>query len=335
MSILVTGGIGYIGSHTIITLLEEGNDIIAVDNLSNSSLDVLEKIELITRKKIKFYNSDVRDKSSLRNIFLDNKIDSVIHFAALKSVSESINSPIEYYDNNIGSLLSILDIIKEFDVKKFIFSSSATVYDAKNIMPVNEESSIGNTTNPYGTSKLIAEKILQDTAISLPHLSIIILRYFNPVGAHPSGLIGENPKGIPNNLIPYINQVAAGEIDHLKVYGNDYPTHDGTGIRDYIHVMDLAKGHLVALTEIGNLGKLSIFNLGTGVGYSVLDIIHTFEKVNSVKIPFRFYPRRSGDIAECWAEINKSKEVLNWSARYSLEDMLKDSWRFQKKLAGL
>lgn len=330
MSILVTGGAGYIGSHTVIELLEHDMDVIIIDDLSNSSEKSVVNISRITGKKVKFFNFDIRDKNTLRKIFDENTIESVIHFAGYKSVSESVVNPLSYYDNNINSLLVLLDVMKEYNVKNIIFSSSATVYDSNNTMPVNENSVIGNTTNPYGTTKLISEKILHDVSISSPEMSIIILRYFNPVGAHESGLIGEDPKGIPNNLTPYITQVAVGKLDHLKIYGNDYPTPDGTGIRDYIHVMDLASGHLKALEKIDFLKKLSIFNLGNGQGYSVLQVVHTFEKVNSVKIPFKFYPRRPGDISECWSNAEKAQRELGWSTKYSLEDMLRDSWKWQK-----
>lgn len=334
MKILVTGGTGYIGSHTCVELLNNGYDVVVIDSLVNSKEDVVSKIEEITGKKIAFYQGDVRDEKLLKGIFLDNKIDAVIHFAGLKAVGESVQKPIEYYQNNLDSALTLLKIMKENDVKKIIFSSSATVYgDSKNV-PFKEDYEVGGTTNPYGTSKLFIEHMLNDVWISDNDFGIVILRYFNPIGAHKSGLIGDNPNGIPNNLMPYITKVALGELSELNVFGDDYPTHDGTGVRDYIHVVDLAVGHVKALNKALNSHGVFIYNLGTGVGYSVLDVVKAFEKENHISIPYVIKPRRDGDIAICYADVDKAFHELGFKAEHSLSDMVKDSYHFcinQKK----
>ncbi|EAV7066390.1 UDP-glucose 4-epimerase GalE [Salmonella enterica] len=332
MLILVTGGAGYIGSHTIISLLENNYNVIVLDNLCNSSLESIKRVEKITNKKIKFYLGDVRDKVFLESIFCDNKIDAVIHFAALKSVGESNNYPLDYYSNNVTGTLSLLEVMKRFDVSKMIFSSSATVYGAKNIAPNKESDPIGGTTNPYGTSKYMMELILQDLCKSDPSFSIVSLRYFNPTGAHSSGMIGENPNDIPNNLIPYISKVAQKKLQKLHVFGNDYPTKDGTGIRDYIHVSDLALGHVKALDYIFlNNINYEAFNLGTGRGYSVLEVVRMFEKVSNTLIPFDFCERRNGDIAISWACADLARKKLNWETTRDLKEMLEDVWRWQVK----
>ncbi|EAA9218762.1 UDP-glucose 4-epimerase GalE [Salmonella enterica] len=332
MLILVTGGAGYIGSHTIISLLENNYNVIVLDNLCNSSLESIKRVEKITNKKIKFYLGDVRDKVFLESIFCDNKIDAVIHFAALKSVGESNNYPLDYYSNNVTGTLSLLEVMKRFDVSKMIFSSSATVYGTKNISPNKETDMIGGTTNPYGSSKYMMELILQDFCKSESNFSIISLRYFNPTGAHSSGMLGENPNGIPNNLIPYISKVAQKKISKLQIFGNDYPTKDGTGIRDYIHVTDLAFGHVKSLDYIfSNDINYEVFNLGTGRGYSVLEVIRMFEKVSNTTIPFEFCERRAGDIAESWACADLAKNKLKWQAKKDLKEMLQDVWHWQIK----
>lgn len=332
MFILVTGGAGYIGSHTIISLLENNYNVIVLDNLCNSSFEAIKRVEKITHKKINFYLGDVRDKSLLESIFCDHKINAVIHFAALKSVGESNRYPLDYYSNNLTGTLNLLEIMKQFDVHKMIFSSSATVYGAKNIAPNKESAPIGGTTNPYGTSKYMMELILQDLCKSDPNFSIVSLRYFNPTGAHSSGMIGENPNDIPNNLIPYISKVAQKKLQKLHVFGNDYPTKDGTGIRDYIHVSDLALGHVKALDYIFlNNINYEAFNLGTGRGYSVLEVVRMFEKVSNTIIPFEFCERRAGDIAESWACADLAKSKLKWQATKDLKDMLQDVWHWQIK----
>ena len=328
MKILVTGGTGYIGSHTCVELLNNNYEVVILDNLVNSKEDVVDKIQSISGKKLTFYCGDVRDETLLNEIFSENKIDAVIHFAGLKAVGESVQKPLEYYQNNLDSTLVLLKTMKKFNVKKIIFSSSATVYgDNKNI-PFKEEYKTGGTTNPYGTSKLFIEHILNDVYVSDDEFSIVILRYFNPIGAHKSGLIGDNPNGIPNNLMPYITKVAVGELPYLNIFGNDYPTKDGTGVRDYIHVTDLAIGHVRALNKILNDKGIHIYNLGTGVGYSVLDIVNAFEKVNNIKIPYVIKERREGDIAKCYADPSKAKQELGFEAKYTIEDMVKDSYQF-------
>ena len=331
MSILVTGGTGYIGSHTVVELLNEGKKVIIIDNFSNSKPSVLEAIKKITNKDFKFYEINYLDKEALENVFEENKdIEAVMNFAGYKAVGESVKKPIKYYINNISGALTLLDTMKKYNVKKFVFSSSATVYGEPEKIPITEECKVGGTTNPYGTTKLFIEQILKDIYNSDNSWDIAILRYFNPVGAHESGLIGEEPQGIPNNLMPYITQVAVGKLKELGVFGNDYPTPDGTGVRDYIHVVDLAKGHVKAIDYADAHKGTEIFNLGTGVGYSVLDIVKTFSKVNNVEIPYQIKPRRAGDIAECYADPTKAKEVLGWTAEKTLEDMCRDSWNWQK-----
>ena len=331
MKILVTGGCGYIGSHTCVELLNEGYDVVIVDNLVNSSIDVLEKIEKITRKEVVFYRGDVRDEELMVSIFREHKIDAVIHFAGLKAVGESVQKPILYYQNNLDSTLTLLKVMKKFNVSKIIFSSSATVYGSLNKVPFKESDMLGRTTNPYGTSKLMLEKILEDVVVADPNFGVTILRSFNPIGAHKSGLIGDNPNGIPNNLMPYITKVAVGELAMLNVFGNDYPTKDGTGVRDYIHVVDLAIGHLKALQNVMSSHGVSIYNLGTGVGYSVLEVIEAFEEENNIKVPYVIQPRRDGDIAECYADVSKAEKELGFKAQYGIKDMVRDSYQFYCK----
>ena len=330
MSILVTGGAGYIGSHTVVELLNRKEEIIIVDNFCNSKPEMLDKIKMITNKDFKFYEVDLLDKEGLNKVFEENpNIDSVIHFAGLKAVGESVAKPIEYYHNNITGTLILLDVMKQHNCKKMVFSSSATVYGDPATVPIKEDFPL-STTNPYGSTKLMIEQILKDVYISVNDWSIILLRYFNPIGAHESGLIGENPNGIPNNLLPYINQVACGKLDYLRVFGNDYNTIDGTGVRDYIHVVDLAKGHLKALDKARNFNGVEAYNLGTGTGYSVLQIVKAFEDANNIEIKYKIVERRPGDIATCYADPSKAKNELGWEAKKSIEDMCKDSWRFTK-----
>lgn len=329
MAILVTGGTGYIGSHTSIELLNRGEEIVIVDNLSNSKIEMCDKIKEITGKDFKFYKVDLLDKENLRKVFEENDINEVIHFAGLKAVGESCQKPIEYYHNNITGTLILLELMKEFDCKKIVFSSSATVYGNPKTVPIKEDFPL-STTNPYGSTKLMIEQILTDVQKSDNDWSIILLRYFNPIGAHESGKIGENPNGIPNNLMPYINYVACGKLDHLNVFGNDYNTPDGTGVRDYIHVVDLAIGHLKAIDKVRNSKGVMAYNLGTGIGYSVLDIVKAFENANDIKIKYEIAPRRAGDIAICYADPTKAKEELGWQATKNLEQMCKDSWRYTK-----
>ena len=327
MSILITGGAGYIGSHTCIEMQNAGYDVVVIDNLDNSSSESIRRVEAITGKKVKFYKDDVRDKSALRRIFTENKIDAVIHFAGLKAVGESVAKPIEYYHNNITGTLILLDIMKKYNCKKIVFSSSATVYGDPETVPIKEDFPL-STTNPYGSTKLMIEQILRDVYISDNDWSIILLRYFNPIGAHESGLIGENPNGIPNNLLPYINQVACGKLECLSVFGNDYDTVDGTGVRDYIHVVDLAKGHLKALDKARNFNGVEAYNLGTGTGYSVLQIVKAFEDATGVEVKYKIVERRPGDIATCYADSTKAKNELGWTAEKGIEEMCKDAWRF-------
>lgn len=329
--ILVTGGCGYIGSHTVVELLDDNRDVIIVDNFSNSSPNILDSIKEITNKNFKFYKIDITSEDNLEVVFKENKIDSVIHFAALKAVGESVEKPLEYYYNNLNSTLVLLKLMKKYNVKNFVFSSSATVYGSPKTLPINEDFPL-STTNPYGASKLIIENILKDICKADSSFNVAILRYFNPVGAHESGLIGENPNGIPNNLMPYITKVSIGELPFLNVYGNDYNTHDGTGVRDYIHVLDLANGHLKALDKLNESLGLVIYNLGTGNGYSVLDLVNTYSKVNNVDIPYKIVERRPGDIAKCFADPTKANKELNWFCKYNLEDMCKDAHHFQSNL---
>lgn len=332
MAILLPGGAGFIGSHTAIELLEAGKEIIIIDDFSNSTPKVLEAIKKITNKDFKFYEMDYKDPKKLETIFQENKIDAVINFAGFKAVGESVQKPIEYYSNNISGALVLLDMMKKYDCKKFIFSSSATVYGNPEKIPLTEDCRVGGTTNPYGNTKLFIEQILKDLYVSDNTWDICILRYFNPVGAHKSGFIGEEPQGIPNNLMPYIVRVANGQLKELSVFGDDYDTPDGTGVRDYIHVVDLAKGHLKAFAKIEKEGKgLFIYNLGTGTGYSVLDMIKAFEKATKKTVPYKIVPRRAGDIATCYADPKKAKEELGWEATKTLDDMCRDSWNYISK----
>lgn len=328
MTILVTGGAGYIGSHTCVELLEKGYDVVVADNFCNSSPKSMQRVGEITGKSVKLYEGDVRDRQFLEKIFAENNIDWVIHFAGLKAVGESCAKPILYYDNNIGGTLSLVKVMAEHGCKKLVFSSSATVYGDPEVLPITEECKTGGTTNPYGTSKLYQEKILSDMYEADKEWTVVLLRYFNPVGAHESGLIGEDPSGIPNNLTPYISKVAIGELKEIGVFGNDYPTHDGTGVRDYIHVVDLAKGHVCAIEKICRSG-VYVYNLGTGIGYSVLDVIHAFEKACGHKLAYSIKPRRPGDIAACYADASKAKRDLGWSAKLGLDDMCASLWKWQ------
>ena len=330
-TVLVTGGAGFIATHTDIELLNKGYDVISVDNYGNSSPVALERVEQITGKPVKRYDGDVRDEALMERVFAENNIDWVIHFAGLKAVGESVAKPIEYYDNNLYSTLVLLKVMKKHNVKKIIFSSSATVYGTPKELPITEETPTGGTTNPYGTSKLFQEQILRDVHVADPSWTIVLLRYFNPIGAHESGLIGEDPKGIPNNLVPYIAQVAVGKLDHLNVFGDDYDTPDGTGVRDYIHVVDLARGHVKAINYIFTNPGLDIINLGTGVGYSVLDMVRAFAKACGKEIPYEIKPRREGDIAMCYADPAKAARVLGWKAERGLEEMCEDTWRWQSQ----
>lgn len=331
MTILVTGGCGYIGSHTCIQLIKQGIDPVIIDNLYNGKEIVLDRIKKITGKRPRFYQGDIRNKDLLDTIFKENNIKGVIHFAGLKAVGESVRKPLEYYDVNVYGTINLLDAMKKANVKKFIFSSSATVYGSQPIIPYIETMETGEPTQPYGRSKLFIEKILQDLSIADQDWSITILRYFNPVGAHPSGLIGEDPQGIPNNLMPYITQVAIGKLDSLAVFGNDYETRDGTCIRDFIHVMDLAEGHLAALKYNDTQSGVNIFNLGSGQGNSVLEVIATFENVFRKKLPYHFAPRRDGDLPAYWANADRAKKLLNWETKLNLHDMVQDSWNWQSK----
>ncbi len=327
MKILVTGGCGYIGSHTCVELLNKGYEVIIIDNLSNSKEDVIDKIKKITSKSVKFYNGDLRDKTLLDKIFKENIIDAVIHFAGLKAVGESVKLPLMYYENNIYSTIVLLNVMKDNNCKKIIFSSSATVYGNPEILPITENAKL-STTNPYGTTKLFIERILEDLYKADNEFSISILRYFNPIGAHESGLIGENPNGIPNNLMPFIVKVATKELECLNIFGNDYDTKDGTGVRDYIHVVDLAKGHIKALEKILKENTISYYNLGTGTGYSVLEMVNSFEKINNLKINYKIIERRPGDIATCYSDPTKAFKELGWKAEKGIVDMCKDAYNF-------
>ncbi|GMQ64025.1 UDP-glucose 4-epimerase GalE [Vallitalea maricola] len=328
MNILVTGGAGYIGSHTVVQLLEEGYGVIIVDNFSNSKPESLKRVKEITGKDFKFYEVDLLDREALDKVFAENEIDAVIHFAGLKAVGESVSIPMKYYHNNITGTLVLCELMKKHNVKNMVFSSSATVYGMNNVSPLTEDLPL-STTNPYGSTKLMIEQILRDIYVSDNTWSIALLRYFNPIGAHISGRIGEDPNGIPNNLMPYITQVAIGKREELSVFGNDYDTHDGTGVRDYIHVVDLASGHLKALNKVIGMKGIEAYNLGTGTGYSVLDVINNFEKATDVKVPYKIIERRPGDIGTCYADASKAYKELGWKAEKNLEDMCRDSWRWQ------
>ena len=332
MAILVTGGAGYIGSHVAVELLNSGREIVIIDNFSNSERTVLDKIKEITKKDFKFYEIDYLNIKDLEKVFEENKIDAVMNFAGFKAVGESVEKPLEYYENNVSGAIGLLKTMGKYNVKKFIFSSSATVYGEPERIPLTENCKTGGTTNPYGTSKLFIEQILKDLYASDNSWDICILRYFNPVGAHESGLIGEEPQGIPNNLMPYVVRVASGELKELSIFGNDYDTPDGTGVRDYIHVVDLAKGHLAALNKLDKEGKgLYIYNLGTGTGYSVLDMVKSFEEITGKKVPYKITQRRPGDIATCYSDTKKAKEELGWEAKKGIKEMCEDSWNFIQK----
>lgn len=331
MTVLLTGGAGYIGSHTAVELLNAGHDVIIVDNYANSSPIVAQRITQITGKAIRCYEADAADQAALERIFQENAIDSVIHFAGLKAVGESVRLPLDYYRNNLDSTLALLAAIEAHGVRQLIFSSSATVYGKHAALPYREDAETGPCTNPYGWTKLFIEQILRDYAAAHPDFSVVLLRYFNPVGAHESGLMGEDPRDIPNNLMPYIARVAVGTLPYLNVFGNDYPTPDGTGVRDYIHVTDLATGHMAALDYAAAHTGVEVFNLGTGTGYSVLDMVHAFSRACGRDIPYRIAPRRSGDIAACYADVTKAKEVLGWSARLGIDDMCRSAWNWQSR----
>lgn len=330
MKILVTGGTGYIGSHTVLELLEEGHEVVVIDNLSNSSEESLKRVTSITGKEAIFYNADIRDRVALESIFDENAFDCCIHFAGLKAVGESVAKPWEYYENNIGGTLVLVDVMRKHACKNIIFSSSATVYGDPEIIPITEDCPKGHCTNPYGQTKSMLEEIMMDMQKADPEWNIVLLRYFNPIGAHPSGLIGEDPNGIPNNLMPYITQVAVGKLPELGIFGDDYDTPDGTGVRDYIHVVDLAKGHVKALSAIEKNCGIAIYNLGTGKGYSVLDVVKAFETANEIKIPYSIKPRRPGDIATCYSDPAKANRELEWKAEYGIEEMCRDAWNWQK-----
>lgn len=330
MHILVTGGAGYIGSHTVIELLNAGHSVAVIDNLVNSSRLAMQRVEKITGRQIPFYETDIRDRVGLRKIFAEHSFDCCIHFAGLKAVGESVQKPLEYYDNNISGTLVLLEEMRNAGCKNIIFSSSATVYGNPAVMPITESCPKGHCTNPYGNTKSMLEEILRDLHVADNEWNVVLLRYFNPIGAHSSGLIGENPNGVPNNLMPYITQVAAGKLKELHVFGNDYPTPDGTGVRDYIHVVDLAKGHVKALKAIDDKCGIEVYNLGTGIGYSVLDLVKAFEKANGIKIPYVIDQRRAGDVAACYSDPSKAWEKLGWKAELGIEDMCRDSWNWQK-----
>lgn len=329
MAILVTGGAGYIGSHTCVELLNAGHQVVVMDNLFNSSEEALKRVEQITGRPVKFYKADMLDRASMERIFQNESIDSVIHFAGLKAVGESVARPLEYYHNNITGTLLLCDVMRDHGVKNIVFSSSATVYGDPAFVPITEDCPKGIITNPYGQTKSMLEQILNDLHTADPEWNVVLLRYFNPIGAHKSGLMGEDPKGIPNNLLPYIAQVAVGKLKSLGVFGNDYPTHDGTGVRDYIHVVDLAAGHVMALKKLEEKSGVVIYNLGTGIGYSVLDVVKAFEKASGRPIPYEIKPRRAGDIAVCYADASKAKAELGWTAGRGIEEMCEDSWRWQ------
>lgn len=329
MAVLVTGGAGYIGSHTCVELLENGYDVVVMDNLYNSNKKAVDRVEQITGKKVNFYCVDMLDRDGVDQIFQKENIDSVIHFAGYKAVGESVRKPLEYYHNNITGTLILCDVMRKYGVKNIIFSSSATVYGDPAFVPITEECPKGKITNPYGQTKGMLEQILTDLHVADPEWNVVLLRYFNPIGAHKAGVIGEDPKGIPNNLVPYIAQVAVGKLEKLGVFGDDYDTPDGTGVRDYIHVVDLAKGHVKAMKKFQEEPQVRIYNLGTGKGYSVLDVLHAFEKACGKTLPYEIKPRRAGDIATCYADPSKAKAELGWEAQYGIEEMCADSWKWQ------
>ena len=331
MNVLLTGGAGFIGSHTAVELIAAGHGVVIADDLSNSSAAVIERLARITGARVPFYRIDVADKAALARLFAEHDLDAVIHFAGLKAVGESVAKPLLYYRNNLDTTLALLEVMAAHGCKRFIFSSSATVYGMTNTVPFTEDMPAGGCTNPYGWTKFMIEQILRDAAAADAGMAAVLLRYFNPIGAHESGLIGEQPQGIPNNLMPYLCQVAAGKLPQLRVFGDDYPTPDGTGVRDYIHVVDLAKGHAAALDYAASHQGAEVFTLGTGHGSSVLDLIRSFERVNGVEIPYAIAPRRAGDIAACWADASKAERLLGWKAQKSLDDMCRDSWNWTKK----
>ncbi len=336
MAILVTGGAGFIGSHTCVELLQSGEEVVIFDSFANSKPRAVELIEELSGKKVRLYHADLLDANEVERAFAENAIESVIHFAGLKAVGESVQKPLLYYHNNLTGTFHLIDAMQRHGVKRIVFSSSATVYGMPKEVPMREDFPTGQPENPYGRTKLMIEQILTDIQRADPTWSVVLLRYFNPIGAHKSGKIGEDPNGIPNNLMPYICQVAAGRLDHLNVFGNDYPTHDGTGVRDYIHVVDLARGHVKAIAKARSFQGTEIYNLGTGIGYSVLDVVHAFERASGVKIPYQIAPRRAGDIAECFADPAKAKRELGWTAQYGLDEMCADAWNFiQKNPNGL
>ena len=331
MSILITGGCGYIGSHTCVEMLKSGYDIVVIDNFYNSSIEALNRVKELSGKDFPFYECDIRDAEGLRKVFSENKIDVVIHFAGLKAVGESVQKPLEYFDNNVNGTLVLCDVMREFGCKRMVFSSSATVYGNSNPSPLIETMKTGEVTNPYGRTKFMIECILQDLCVSDDEWSVVLLRYFNPIGAHESGRIGEDPNGIPINLMPYISQVAIGKLPQLSIFGDDYDTPDGTGVRDYIHVVDLAKGHVCAVDYALKNNGAEAINLGTGVGYSVLDLVNAFIKVNNIDVPYKIVERRPGDVATCYSDPKKAKELLNWEAKFGVEDMCRDTWNWQSK----
>ena len=329
MNILITGGLGYIGSHTVIECISNNHNVIIVDNLYNSSIEVISRLNQFLNKDLKFYQTDMQDIEAFEKVFIENNIEAVIHFAGYKAVGESVEKPLKYYDNNIGITINLLKLMERYNVKQIIFSSSATVYKESKILPLTENMPLG-VTNPYGRTKLIIEEILQDIAYVDKNFKAVILRYFNPIGAHPCGLFGEENNGIPNNLMPYIVKVAKGELEYLRVFGNDYNTKDGTGVRDYIHVVDLAKAHIKAIKAFEFSKNINIYNIGTGTGYSVLEIIHNFEKATGIKIPYKIVERRSGDIGENYSNSDKAKKELNFSTKYGILEMCKDAWNYEK-----
>lgn len=327
-TVLVTGGAGFIGSHTCVELLNSGYGIVVMDNFVNSSMTAVDAVKRITGKDFPFYECDMCDETAFDKVFAENQIDAVIHFAGLKAVGESVQKPLEYYSNNLTGTFVLLKLMRKYGVHQLVFSSSATVYGSHNPVPFKEDMPIGGTTNPYGATKVIIERILQDICVADKDMKVALLRYFNPIGAHPSGLIGENPSGIPNNLMPYVARVAAGILPCLSVYGDDYDTPDGTGVRDYIHVCDLATGHIKALEKLDSVQGCEIYNLGTGKGTSVLEIVRAFEKASGKKVNYKIAPRRAGDIATCYADVSKAKQELGWTAQYDINDMCRDSWNF-------